>query len=373
MLGLAAILIVALTVIDDKTIETYGGDVGTTIMQTKRSSLDAVGGLLNAVGGSVLDAFGGGASGQDIPRVVQDIPPPPTPATVAQPVQTQTLAEVATETQQLYQERRSVNIATSMAAETSTATSPTTMTPEETQARPVEQAPLIPEQAPPAPAPKTNTDVAPMSPAGDAPPSPPEMAAMPEAKSQPAPDTMASLTASDPTTVSEQPQSAERPSEEDASPVSGIETLLEEAAQTELEPVSPDGPDPNGDEAYAEAIRYYTGDGVERNFGTAAQYFIKAAERGHAGAQYNLGLMNYVGQTGGQDFANAAKWFEQAAESGHIQAQYNLGFLYYEGKGVQQDLKTAYDWIDRAAQQGYAKAIKARDALKKAMPEIFGS
>ena len=81
--------------------------------------------------------------------------------------------------------------------------------------------------------------------------------------------------------------------------------------------------------------------------------------------------MNYTGQTGGQDFANAAKWFERAAGAGHTQAQYNLGFLYYEGKGVQQNLKTAFDWINRAAEQGYPKAIKARDAFKQAMPEMF--
>ena len=117
--------------------------------------------------------------------------------------------------------------------------------------------------------------------------------------------------------------------------------------------------------------RYYNGDGVEQNFGKAAQFFLKAGDAGHVGAQYNLGIMNYTGQTGGQDFANAAKWFERAAGSGHTQAQYNLGFLYYEGKGVAQDLKTAFDWINRAAEQGYPKAIKARDAFKQAMPEMF--
>jgi len=132
--------------------------------------------------------------------------------------------------------------------------------------------------------------------------------------------------------------------------------------------------DTDGSMAHKEGLKYYKGDGVGKDFRKAAEWFEKAAAKGHAGAQYNLGILSYLGQGGPQDFATAAKWFNRAAEAGHAAAQYNLGFMYYEGKGVKKDDLQAYTWIDRAANQGHKKAMTARDALAKALPrEIFQS
>ena len=132
--------------------------------------------------------------------------------------------------------------------------------------------------------------------------------------------------------------------------------------------------DTDGSLAHQQGLKFYKGDGVEKDFRKAAEWFDKAAAKGHAGAQYNLGIMAYLGQGGTQNFATAAKWFNRAAEAGHAAAQYNLGFMYYEGKGVKKDDLQAYTWIDRAANQGHKKAMTARDALAKALPkEIFQS
>ncbi|NQU59261.1 MAG: sel1 repeat family protein, partial [Rhodospirillales bacterium] len=107
-------------------------------------------------------------------------------------------------------------------------------------------------------------------------------------------------------------------------------------------------------------------------FKKAAQWFRRAANKGHAGAQYNLGIMSYLGQGMDQDYAQAAHWFHKAGEQDHAAAQYNLGFLYYEGKGVEKDSLQAFMWIDRSANLGDEKAIRARDTLQKALPrEIF--
>ncbi len=59
----------------------------------------------------------------------------------------------------------------------------------------------------------------------------------------------------------------------------------------------------------------------------------------------------------------AADWFLRAAEQNHTGAQYNLGYLYYKGKGVPRDFVQAYAWFDRAAQQGDEKAAQARKIL----------
>jgi len=45
-----------------------------------------------------------------------------------------------------------------------------------------------------------------------------------------------------------------------------------------------------------------------------------------------------------QDYAEAAKWYRKAAERGDARAQYNLGFMYLNGTGVPQDYAEAEKW-----------------------------
>lgn len=350
--GLLIVAVGALFVINDKTLETSAGPIAAPALALKHSMLGAFGSASGA-----LDSEGNSKT----PRVVQDLPPPPAPAALATPVQTRSLSEIAAETQQAY-DQRDAAAANSMAQEDNQTRLPSNApstdgppTPPTMVATDGEtNAPLPLDTAPP-PVSLSPTSAAPTAPATE--PNTSEMALLESLDQQPSESEAAQLESAD-----------QQPSDDVAA-----QPPEPEVENENLESVVDENPDPQGEIAYAEGLKYYSGEGVERNFGTAAQYFMKAAEQGHSEAQYSLGLMNYVGQTGGQDFSNAAKWFQMAAESGHIQAQYNLGFLYYEGKGVQQDLKTAYGWIDRAAQQGYAKAVKARDALQKAMPEMFGS
>ncbi len=92
----------------------------------------------------------------------------------------------------------------------------------------------------------------------------------------------------------------------------------------------------------------------------AVRWYRRAAEQGHALAQYHLGLM--YGDDSGvrrgvpQDHEEAARWFQRAAEQGHALAQYRLGFMYVDGRGVPQDHEEAARWFQRAAEQGHALA-----------------
>ena len=61
---------------------------------------------------------------------------------------------------------------------------------------------------------------------------------------------------------------------------------------------------------------YAGGIGVPENNAEAFKWFRKAAEQGHAKAQYNLGLMYDKGQGVPQDYAEAVKWYRLAAEQG---------------------------------------------------------
>jgi TPR repeat protein len=69
---------------------------------------------------------------------------------------------------------------------------------------------------------------------------------------------------------------------------------------------------------------YKSGQGVDQSDATAVEWYRKAADQGHAEAQYNLGVMYERGKGVGQSDPTAAQWYFKAAEQGHADAQKNL-------------------------------------------------
>ncbi len=63
-----------------------------------------------------------------------------------------------------------------------------------------------------------------------------------------------------------------------------------------------------------------------------------------------------------QDDAVAVGWWRKAAEQGHAKAQYNLGFMYAKGRGVTQDYVQAYMWIDLAVANYFSQTNRHRAA-----------
>lgn len=102
---------------------------------------------------------------------------------------------------------------------------------------------------------------------------------------------------------------------------------------------------------------YFTGNGREKNEVMALKWFQRAAEQGSASAQFELG--KYLAENledDDQSIKEAARWYLLAAKQGHEEAQCKLGFCYYEGKGVKLDLKEAAKWWMKSAEQGYVRA-----------------
>ena len=92
--------------------------------------------------------------------------------------------------------------------------------------------------------------------------------------------------------------------------------------------------------------------------------YRKAADRGDAEAQYNLGQMYYRGEGVPKDSNQAVFWYTKAAAQGHARAQYILGVMYYKGKGVTEDTSLAIFWFNEAADQGITFAVKALEGLR---------
>ena len=56
------------------------------------------------------------------------------------------------------------------------------------------------------------------------------------------------------------------------------------------------------------------------------------------------------------DKEQAVYWYRKAAEQGHATAQFNLAVSYRNGEGVAQDHGQAAYWYEKAAAQGHAQA-----------------
>jgi len=88
-------------------------------------------------------------------------------------------------------------------------------------------------------------------------------------------------------------------------------------------------------------------------------------------AQVNLGGMYDIGKGVTQDYSEALKWYRKAAEQGHASAQFYLGAKYANGQGVARDYVSSHMWINlavsRASGEDPKEFAKARDTVASLM------
>jgi TPR repeat protein len=87
---------------------------------------------------------------------------------------------------------------------------------------------------------------------------------------------------------------------------------------------------------------------------------------GHAGAQFQLGIMYGSGLGMTEDAALSTAWYCRAAEQGPAEAQTALGDLYAKGIGVAADPGAAREWYEKAAARPCSGASKAGSAARPA-------
>jgi TPR repeat protein len=100
---------------------------------------------------------------------------------------------------------------------------------------------------------------------------------------------------------------------------------------------------------------YRFGNGVEQNFDTALEWYEKAAAKGHAGAQYGIGIVNYKKER----YEEAVTWFTKAAAQGDTNAEVHLGDCYRKGRGVTRDIPKAIEWYTKAAEKVDTEAAES--------------
>lgn len=89
--------------------------------------------------------------------------------------------------------------------------------------------------------------------------------------------------------------------------------------------------------------------------------FCELLDEENAEAQIIMGDMWYIKNK----TISAAEWYKKAADQGHARAQYNLGVMYANGEGVEEDDKAAVKWLTKAAEQGLREAASRIDKIQK--------
>lgn len=96
--------------------------------------------------------------------------------------------------------------------------------------------------------------------------------------------------------------------------------------------------------------------GVDVDEREAVYWLRRAADKGHGGAQYRLGIHYAHGRGVTLNAREAVAWWKQAAARNHPDALYHVGLAYVNGVGARKDILTAVDFYKRAALLGHGKA-----------------
>lgn len=111
---------------------------------------------------------------------------------------------------------------------------------------------------------------------------------------------------------------------------------------------------------------YMEGEGTECNPSLGYSLCRAAAKSGYVPAVVDLGRI-YKEE---EDYVRSAKCFRRAAEKGDAESQYELGMLYYDGKGVKQSYEKAFKWFRAAA---YGLERRAYPMICRMMREGLGT
>jgi len=110
---------------------------------------------------------------------------------------------------------------------------------------------------------------------------------------------------------------------------------------------------------------YRLGLGVDRDPARAAEWFRRAADKGHCGGYLWLGRCYRDGEGLARDLKLAECWLRKAAGWGLTEAQVELGRLYLSGEGVPKNLHEAFAWLSKAADSGHPEARRIVDKIRE--------
>ena len=100
----------------------------------------------------------------------------------------------------------------------------------------------------------------------------------------------------------------------------------------------------HADAQYQLGVAYRNGIATRENHEKSAEYFQQAAEQGHPLAKTSFAYFLLRGIGVPKDIEKASKLFHETAAYGDPGAHEELGRMYFEGEGVEKDIVEAYKW-----------------------------
>ena len=117
-------------------------------------------------------------------------------------------------------------------------------------------------------------------------------------------------------------------------------------------------------------------DGIEaysnKDYETALKKLEPLASNGNSDAQYYMGRLCSESKDISHDYSPSIKWYTRAAEQGHAEAQYSLAAIHLaalliEQQGVPKDIVLVCMWYKIAAFNGHEVSAKLINKAKKKM------
>jgi hypothetical protein len=99
-------------------------------------------------------------------------------------------------------------------------------------------------------------------------------------------------------------------------------------------------------------LMYQQGLGVQRSYGRAYHWYLRAAKKGNVDAMVCIGLLYENGLGHHRDFQKAMSYYQEGAKRGSASACNALGEMYAKGEGVSPDYNQAFDWFKKSAEKG---------------------
>lgn len=115
-------------------------------------------------------------------------------------------------------------------------------------------------------------------------------------------------------------------------------------------------PDAEAHAWFEEGMKYEFGYQKTKDYTEAARLYDRAASRGFAPAQAQLGYLYQTGTGVAEDARKAFDLYTKAAESGDKLGQFRLAVAYINGIGTARDASAARHWLTKAAESGGQQA-----------------
>jgi len=116
---------------------------------------------------------------------------------------------------------------------------------------------------------------------------------------------------------------------------------------------------------------YSAGIGVEEDQRLALKAWLEAAQLGHASSAYNIGLRYQAGTAPLEENKKAAmQFFHLAAEGGHLGAMFNMGVFLTFTKGNQQNHTVGCKWFQNVSETGQMPQYANDATVARAMVNL---